>query len=351
MGKVSLRLQRNTKKLATGFLLLLGLASVHAQAADAILINGAGATFPAPIYTKWFQDYNKANPKVEINYQSIGSGGGIKQLTAKTVDFGASDAPMTDLEMKSAGAPVLHIPTVLGAVVLSYNVPGLNQSIRLNGEIVSEIYRGLITKWNDPKIVALNKDAKLPNQSIVPVYRSDSSGTTSVFTEYLAKVSEPWKTGIGSGKAVKWPVGLGGKGNEGVTGQVKNTPGAIGYVELSFALSEKLPMADVKNKAGNFVTPSIQSVSEAAAGALKTMPDDFRVSITDPAGKNAYPIAAFTYLLVYKTMPGVKGQELVKFLNWALENGQKSAPQLAYAPLPESMIGKVKNKVKEIKTN
>jgi phosphate transport system substrate-binding protein len=321
---------------------------LQAHAQDKLLINGAGATFPAPIYSKWFQEYNKANPKVEINYQSIGSGGGIKQLTAKTVDFGASDAPMSDGEITAAGGNVVHIPTVLGAVTITYNVPGVKSSLNFDGQTVAELFMGKITKWNDPKIAALNKGVALPDTAVVPVYRSDSSGTTSVFTEYLAKVSSDWKSTVGQGKTVKWPAGLGGKGNEGVTGQVKNTPGAVGYVELSYAIAEKLPTGLVKNKSGQFVSASLDSVSAAAAGALKTMPEDFRVSITDAEGKTAYPIAAFTYLLIYKDMPGAKGQEFVKFLGWAMDAGQKQAPTLQYAPLPGPMIAKVKEKIKTI---
>lgn len=330
-------------------LLLMTLLIGPVQAQEKVLINGAGATFPAPIYMKWFQDYNKTNPNVEINYQSIGSGAGIKGLIAKTVDFGASDAPMSDDELKKAGAPVLHIPTVLGAVVVTYNVPGVNQAIKLDGETVAQIFGGKITKWNDPKIVALNKDVKFPEKPIVVVYRSDSSGTTAVFTEYLAKVSPAWKSEIGAAKAVKWPVGLGGKGNEGVTGLVKDTQGSVGYIELSYALAEKIPMADIKNKSGTFVTPSIQSTSDAAAAALKAMPEDFRVSITDPEGKNSYPISAFTYLLIYKDMPGKKGEELSKFLTWAMDKGQADAPKLAYSPLPKELLPKVKTKIKELK--
>jgi phosphate transport system substrate-binding protein len=330
--------------------LALSVFSFQANAANTVLINGAGATFPAPIYTKWFHDYNKTNPKVEINYQSIGSGGGIKQLTAKTVDFGASDAPMTDAEITAAGGNVLHIPTVLGAVAVTYNVPGLKLSIQLDSATLVEMFNGKITKWNDAKITALNKGVTLPEQPVVVVYRSDSSGTTAVFTEYLAKVSETWKKDVGAGKTVKWPTGLGGKGNEGVTGQIKNTPGSIGYVELTYALSEKLPVAQIKNKSGQFVTPSMKAVSEAAASGMKAMPEDFRVSITDAEGKGSYPISAFTYLLVYKTMTGDKGAEFTKFLAWAMDKGQKDASALNYAPLPEKMLGKVKEKIKSITT-
>lgn len=325
----------------------LGFSSqAHAQAK--VLINGAGATFPAPIYTKWFQDYNKKNPSVEINYQAIGSGGGIKQLTEKTVDFGASDSPMSDEELKRVSGPVLHIPTVLGAVAVTYNVAGVKTGLKLDGPTLADIFAGKIMKWNDPKIAGLNPGAALPATQVVVIYRSDSSGTTAVFTEYLAKVSPTWAKEIGKGKTVKWPMGLGGKGNEGVTGQIKNTAGSIGYVELTYAESEKMPVVEIKNKAGQFVAPSLKSVSEAADSSLKTMPADFRVSITDTEGKTAYPISAFTYLLVYQNMPGAKGAELVKFLNWSMAEGQKSAPALHYAALPKSLITKVSEKIKTI---
>jgi phosphate transport system substrate-binding protein len=334
--------------------LLLLLASVStftsAQAADHLLINGAGATFPAPIYTKWFQDYNKAHPSVEINYQAIGSGGGIKQLTEKTVDFGASDSPMSDEELKRLSGPVVHIPTVLGAVAVTYNLPAVKTAIKLDGPTLADIFSGKIMKWNDPKIVALNPGVTFPTSAIVPIYRSDSSGTTAVFTEYLAKVSPTWAKEIGKGKTVKWPMGLGGKGNEGVSGQIKNTQGAIGYVELTYAASIKLPVVELKNKAGQYVAPTMASVSEAANSALKTMPADFRVSITDSEGKGSYPISAFTYLLIYQSMPGAKGTELVKFLDWAMTAGQKQAPALQYAALPTSMVSKVKDKIKTIAT-
>jgi phosphate transport system substrate-binding protein len=324
--------------------------TVTVHAADKVLINGAGATFPAPIYTKWFQDYNKLRPSIEINYQAIGSGGGIKQLSERTVDFGASDAPMTDHELAKVGRPVLHIPTVLGAVVITYNLPTVKKAIKLDGETIAGIFSGRILKWNDPKIAALNPGVPFPDTAVVPIYRADSSGTTSVFTEYLGKASPEWETSIGHGKTVKWPMGVGGKGNEGVTGQVKNTPGAVGYVELTYASAEKLPMADLKNKSGAFITPSMKAVSEAAAGALKTMPADFRVSITNADGKGAYPISAFTYLLINQRMSGVKGRELVNFLNWAMGDGQKSAPALSYAALPSTMVPKIKEKIKTINT-
>jgi phosphate transport system substrate-binding protein len=331
------------RKLFTALILSLVAVSVQAQTS----ITGAGATFPYPLYSKWFAEYKKANPTVEINYQSIGSGGGIKQFTAKTVDFGASDAPMTDAEIKSAGGNVIHVPTVLGAVVLTYNVPGL-KGLKLTPDVIADIYLGKVTKWNDPRIAAENKGAALPAQDIVAVYRSDSSGTTAVFTDYLSKVSESFKSTVGPGKAVKWPAGVGGKGNEGVTGFVKNTPGSFGYVELAYAESEKLPVAEVKNKAGKYVKPSIQSVTDAAAGAMKAMPEDFRVSITNPDGATAYPISAFTYLLVAAQMDKAKGGEMVKFLNWSMTTGQGMASKLSYSPLPKPLVAKVQKKISTI---
>lgn len=311
------------------------------------LINGAGATFPYPLYSKWFSEYNKQNPKVKINYQSIGSGAGIKQLVSKTVDFGASDAPMSDEELKSASAAVVHIPTVLGAVVVSYNLPGLT-SLNLSPELLSDIFMGKVKKWNDPKILAENAGAKLPETYITPVYRSDGSGTTSVFTDYLAKVSPEWAKQVGAGKSVKWPAGLGGKGNEGVSGVIKQTPGSIGYIEEVYAMTNKLPMSSIKNAAGKYVQPSLESVSAAAAGALKTMPADYRVSITNAAGEKSYPIAAFTYLLVYKKLDPANGKELVQFLKWSMGKGQTYAKDLAYAPLPKPLVKKVEATISKL---
>lgn len=336
-------------KLLSGIALSTLVAAGGQPVQATTLINGAGATFPYPLYSKWFSDYNKENPKVEINYQSVGSGAGIKQITAKTVNFGASDAPMTNDELQAA-PDIVHIPTVIGADVLAYNVPGLKGALKLDPAVLADIFLGKITKWNDPKIVALNAGSTLPDQPIVVVYRSDSSGTTFVFTDYLSKVSEEWKTKVGASKTVKWPVGLGGKGNEGVTGQIKNTPGSIGYIELTYALAEKMPFAQIKNSAGNFVTADMKSVSEAAAGAMKDMPDDMRISITNAGGKDAYPISSFTYLLVYKNTPAPAGPEMAKFLSWALDKskGQKVAAQMHYAPLPDKMLAKVKDKVKLI---
>lgn len=327
-------------------LLLATSLSFAAQAQTSI--TGAGATFPYPLYSKWFSEYNKQNPKIEINYQSIGSGGGIKQFTAKTVDFGATDAPMTNDEIAAAGGNVVHVPTVLGAVVLTYNLSEVKTALKLTPDIVADIYMGKLTKWNDARIVALNKGVALPSQDIVAVYRSDSSGTTSVFTEYLSKVSEPFKSAVGMGKAVKWPAGVGGKGNEGVTGFIKNTPGSFGYIELAYAESEKLPLVELKNKAGKFVKPTLETVTNAAAGALKAMPDDFRVSLTDSDGAAAYPISAFTYILVPQTMDKAKGTEMVKFLNWAMTTGQGMAAKLSYSPLPKPLVAKVQKKISAI---
>ncbi len=324
---------------------LLALAAGGALASDNILINGAGATFPFPIYSKWFSDYNKAHPDIQINYQSIGSGGGIKQITERTVDFGASDAPLTDAEMQKAPG-IQHIPTVMGAVVVIYNVPGLG-GLKLTPQTLAGIFLGKITKWNDPALAKDNPGAKLPDMAIAVAHRSDGSGTTNVFTDYLAKVSPEWKAGPGAGKSVKWPAGLGGKGNEGVTGIVKQTEGGIGYVELAYANQNKLAVAELKNRSGHFVKPSLEGVSEAAAGVQ--MPEDYRVSITDAEGKNAWPMAAFTYLLVYKDQQDTaKGDALLKFLWWAEHDGQKSAPSLDYAPLPHKVVQMVEQTLKSM---
>src|SRR6266403_631989 len=286
--------------------LALGLAG--AALANNLLINGAGATFPFPIYSKWFSEYNKLHPDVQINYQSIGSGGGIKQISERTVDFGATDAPMTDAELQKA-AGLLHIPTVMGAVVVVYNLPG-TASLRLSSETLAGIFLGRIDKWNHAAIAQDNPGLKLPDSAIAVVHRSDGSGTTAVFTDYLARISPEWKSGPGSGKSVNWPVGLGGKGNEGVTGTVKQTEGAIGYVELAYANQNKLTPAIIKNRDGAWVKPTLESVSEAASKV--EMPDDYRVSITNAAGKDAYPISSFTYILVYKDQPDpAKGQALL----------------------------------------
>jgi phosphate transport system substrate-binding protein len=302
-------------------------------------LQGAGATFPNPIYQRWTTEYQKANPDVKIDYQSIGSGGGIKGITEKTVDFAGSDAPMSKKEMAAAGGGIVHIPTVAGAVVLAYNAPGFQGDLKLSGDVVAEIFMGKITKWNDPKIAALNAGAKLPDAGITPAYRTDGSGTTFVFTNYLCTQSDDFKGTVGPGKQVKFPVGQGGKGNEGVTAVVQQTPGAIGYIELNYAIANKIPFALMKNKDGNFVKASTETVSAAGAGAAASMKDSLAVDIWNQPGANSYPISAQTYIIVYKDLGYVKdpakAKALVGFLKWALTDGQKMAPEMTYAPLAE----------------
>lgn len=334
-------------KRITGICLAaLGLAlTVVALAHAALSINGAGATFPYPMYSKWFDEYKKKNPGIEINYQSIGSGGGIKQVTEGTVDFGASDGPMTDEQLKAFqdkhGFGVLHFPTVLGADVPTYNIPGVTSTLNFTPEALAGIFLGKITKWNDPAIAGPNKGVNLPATDIVVVHRSDGSGTTYIWTDYLSKVSEEWKTKVGRGGSVSWPVGLGGKGNEGVTGQIKNAPNSIGYVELIYAVSNNIAYGNVKNSSGNFVKADLASVSAAAAAAAKSMPDDFRVSITDPPGKTAYPIASFTWLLIpEKFSDGAKRDAIKGFVKWMLTEGQNYTEQLSYAKLPKEVVAK-----------
>lgn len=315
---------------------------------DGLLINGAGATFPYPIYSKWFDEFHKVHPQVRINYQSIGSGGGIRQLQAGTVDFGASDSPMTDEQIAKSAAPPLHFPTVLGAVVPVYNVPGVTAEVRFTPEVLSGIFLGAITKWDDPRITAANAGLKLPSADIVVVHRSDGSGTTFVWTDYLSKTSERWASKVGSGTSVNWPAGLGAKGNEGVAGLVKQTPNAVGYVELVYAIQNKMAYGQVRNQAGDFVKANLESVT-AAAAAVK-MPPDFRVSITDPAGKGAYPIASFTWLIIPSSIPNPqKRAGVTQFLHWMLDEGQKIAPALNYAPLPEPVIAMEKEMIARVK--
>ena len=331
-------------------MLLLAVAMVWRPApADAqMLMNGAGATFPYPIYSKWFEEYIKVDPEVRFNYQSIGSGGGIRQISERTVDFGASDGPMTDDQLNKAPAELFHIPTVMGADVATYNLPG-NPKLQFTGEVLADIFLGKITKWNDERIKALNPSASLPDKPILVVHRSDGSGTTYIWVDYLSKVSSEWEKKVGRGTSVNWPVGLGGKGNEGVAGQVKNTPGSLGYVELAYAITNKLPAAAVKNQAGKFVEASIETTTAAAAGAANSMPTDFRVSLTNPPGAEAYPIASFTWLLVYKDQPNeAKGKALVKFLWWAIHDGQKYPSALLYAPLPAPVVKQLEAKIKQI---
>ncbi len=329
-------------------LLLLAFAVLLAHPASAqMLINGAGATFPYPIYSKWFNSYAKVDPSVRFNYQSIGSGGGQKQILAETVDFGASDGPMSDANLAKAPRPLWHIPTVAGAVVISYNLPG-DPKLKLDGPTLAGIFLGHITKWNDPAIAGQNPGASLPDQNIVVVHRSDGSGTSYIFTDYLSSVSPEWKEKVGKNTSVSWPAGLGGKGNEGVSGQVKQVPGAIGYIELAYAMQNKLPYADMKNSSGNYVTPSIASITAALATA--TIPDDFRFSMVNPPGADAYPIAGTTWLLVYSQQTdAAKGRKLVEFLRWAFTDGEKMASDLLYAPLPANVQQRVLNRVAEIK--
>jgi phosphate transport system substrate-binding protein len=323
------------------------LVGVSATASAQMLINGAGATFPYPIYSKWFDEYVKVDPSVRFNYQSIGSGGGQKQILAQTVDFGASDGPMSDENLAKAPGKILHIPTVAGAVVLTYNLSG-NPSLKLDGDTIAGIFLGQIKKWNDTKLAALNSGAKLPDQDIVVVHRSDGSGTTFIFTDYLSKVSSEWKQKAGNNTSVNWPTGIGGKGNEGVSGQVKQTPGAIGYVELIYATQNKMPYAEVKNSAGEFVKPSLESITSALAAA--DIPDDFRFSMTNAPGKDAYPICGATWLLVYEQQKdAAKGKKLVEFLKWSLKDGEKMAKDLDYAPLPDTVQERVLKRINEIK--
>ena len=321
--------------------------ATSASAAGHLLINGAGATFPFPLYSKWFSQYNKLHPDLQFNYQSIGSGGGIQQVTNKTVDFGASDAPMKDAQLAAAPGTV-HIPTVLGAVVVTYNAP--IAELRLTPETLAGIYLGKITTWNDAALAAVNPGVTLPAEAIAVMHRSDGSGTTNIFTDYLSKVSPAWKAAVGASTSVKWPVGLGGKGNEGVTGLVKQTPGAIGYVELAYANQNKLPTAALRNKDGVFLKATMKGTSVAAAGI--TMPDDFRVSITDAAGKDAYPMASFTYLLVPQDQKDeAKATALVNFIWWAVHDGEAFAEPLDYAPLPAAVVAKVEAKLKTLTVN
>jgi phosphate transport system substrate-binding protein len=323
------------------------VAGISTTASAQMMINGAGATFPYPIYSKWFDEYAKVDPSVRFNYQSIGSGGGIKQILAQTVDFGATDGPMSDENLGKAPGKILHIPTVAGAVVLTYNLPG-NPALKLDADAIAGIFLGQIKKWNDPKLAALNSGAKLPDQDIVVVHRSDGSGTTFIFTDYVSKVSGEWKQKVGNNTSVNWPTGIGGKGNEGVSGQVKQTPGAIGYVELIYAVQNKMPYAEVKNSAGQFVKPTAESVTAALAAA--DIPDDFRFSMTNASGKEAYPIAGATWLLVYEQQKdAAKGKKLVAFLKWAMGDGEKMAKDLDYAPLPESVQQRVLKRIDEIK--
>jgi phosphate transport system substrate-binding protein len=332
------------KRIAGLLLIVLTLADI-VWADGTLSINGAGATFPYPMYSKWFDEYHKKNANLQINYQSIGSGGGIKQVTEGTVDFGATDGPMNDEQLKTYqdkhGSGILHFPTVMGAVVPTYNIPGVDAALNFTPEALAGIFFGKITKWNDPAITGPNKGISLPATDIVVVHRADGSGTTYCWTDYLSKISGEWKDKVGKGTSVNWPVGLGGKGNEGVTGTVKNTPNSIGYVELIYAESNKIPYGSVKNSAGVFVKASLAAVSAAAAGAAEDMPEDFRVSITNAPGKTSYPISTFTWLLIPEKFSDVSKRDALKgFLKWALGDGQNYAGGLSYAKLPKEVVAK-----------
>lgn len=326
--------------------LLVGFA-LSLSALGQTTLNGAGATFPYPMYSKWFSEYNKLHPDVQINYQSIGSGGGIRQVLNGTVDFGASDGPMSDEQLKQSKVKILHIPTVMGAVVPAYNIPGVSGEIKFTPDVLADIFLGKITNWNDPAIAKANPGIKFPDQPIVVIHRSDGSGTTFIFTDYLSKVSKDWAGTVGKGTSVSWPRGLGGKGNEGVAGQIRQLPGSIGYIELIYALENKIPFGSVQNAAGNFVKASLEGVTEAAASAK--VPEDFRVSITNAPGKTAYPISSFTWLLIpVPAKDPNKGKILADFLNWMVTDGQKMTAQLSYAPLPQNVAEKVKATIKQV---
>jgi phosphate transport system substrate-binding protein len=334
----------NLKVIAAGVLALV------AAGASAQNLNGAGATFPNPIYSKWFSEYNQLHPNVKINYQSIGSGGGIRQVTDGTVDFGASDVTMTDQQISQAKVKVMAMPTVLGAVVPVYNIPGVNKELNFSGDVIADIYLGKITKWNDGRIAKDNPGANLPDKAILPVYRSDGSGTSFIFTDFLSKVSPAWNSGPGKGAAINWPVGIGQKGNEGIAGMVRQSPYSFGYVELIYAVQNKMSYGLVKNSSGKFVKASTEGVTAAAAGAAKSMPADYRVSITNAPGADAYPISSFTWLLIptHSTDPA-KAKALADFIGWMLDHGEAEAALLTYAPLPKQVQDMVRKSVANIK--
>src|SRR6202521_2743664 len=332
-------------KRITGLLLVVLAVAGVLWADNPLSINGAGATFPYPMYSKWFDEYHKKNANLQINYQSIGSGGGIKQVTEGTVDFGATDGPMNDDQLKAFqdkhGFGILHFPTVLGAVVPTYNIPGVETALNFTPDALAGIFLGKVTKWNDPVIASANKGVKLPADDIVVVHRAESSGTSYVWTDYLSKVSDEWKTKVGKGAAVNWPVGLGGKGNEGVTGLIKQTPNSVGYVELIYAAQNNIAYGSVKNASGSFVKADLAGVSAAASGSIKDMPDDFRVSITNAPGKAAYPISSFTWLLVPAKFSDATKRDAIKgFVKWMLADGQNYTEALSYAKLPKEVVAK-----------
>ena len=312
-------------------------------------LNGAGATFPAPMYSKWFSEYHKAHSDVQVNYQPIGSGGGIRQVTSGTVDFGASDMPMTDKQLQDSKVKILNVPTVLGAVVPAYNIPGVSGEVKFTPEALAGIFLGKISKWNDKALVSANPGVNFPDKDIIVVHRSDGSGTSFIFTDYLSKVSPDWKNQVGADTSVKWPVGMGGKGNEGVSGLIRQLSGSIGYVELIYAVQNNIPYGSVRNSSGAFVKASLDGVTAAAASAPK-MPADFRVSITNAPGKDAYPISSFTWLLIpAQSKDAAKGKILADFLNWMVTDGQKMTSALSYAPLPDNVVAKVKEAIKQVK--
>jgi phosphate transport system substrate-binding protein len=331
-------------------LIAAGVMALVTAGACAQNLNGAGATFPYPIYSKWFTEYKQQNPGVQINYQPIGSGGGIRQVTEGTVDFGAADVPMTAEQISAAKVKVIALPTVLGAVVPVYNVPGVNKELNFSGDVIADIYLGKIANWNDPRIVKDNPGVNLPNNPILPVYRSEGSGTTFIFTDYLSKVNADFKSKVGAGAAVKWPTGIGQKGNEGVAGMVRQSPNSFGYVELIYAQQNKMSFGLVKNASGKFVKASTDGVTAAAAAAAKTMPADYRVSITNAAGADAYPISSFTWMLIpVQSKDAAKTKALVGFMNWMLDHGQSEAASLSYAPLPKQVQDMVRKSVSTIK--
>jgi phosphate transport system substrate-binding protein len=333
----------NLKVIAAG---VLALVTAGASAQN---INGAGATFPYPIYSKWFSEYSQLHSNVKINYQPIGSGGGIRQVTEGTVDFGASDVTMTDQQIGAAKVKVMALPTVLGAVVPVYNIPGVNKELNFSGDVIADIYLGKITSWNDPRIAKDNPGVNLPGKAILPVYRSEGSGTTFIFTDFLSKVSPAWNSGPGRGSAVNWPVGIGQKGSEGVSGMVRQSPNSFGYVELIYAVQNKIPYGLVKNAAGKFVKASTDSVTIAAAGAAKNMPPDYRISITNAPGADAYPVSSFTWLLLPTHGDAAKTKALTDFLGWMLDHGESEAAALTYAPLPKQVQDMVRKSIATIK--
>jgi phosphate transport system substrate-binding protein len=352
---LSREIRRATLALLIAFTVALSFAcspkgeGVGGAERGAVRLQGAGATFPNPLYQKWLSEYGKLNPNVRLDYQAIGSGGGIKQIKEQTVDFGATDAPVKDEDLKSAPGEILHIPTVLGAVVITYNLAGVSEPLRFSPEVIADIFLGKIKRWDDARLKADNATANLPAADITVVHRSDGSGTSAVFTDYLSKVSPEWKEKVGAGTSPQWPVGLGGKGNEGVTGQVKQTPNTVGYVELAYAMRNKLPVALVKNSSGNFVEPTPDGATAAAAESVATMPEDLRVSITNAAGANAYPISSYTYILAYKDQKdAAKGKALVDFLWWGIHDGERFAKDLQYAPLPAEIVRRAEARINSI---